>query len=534
MAFIRLIWTMLRLVVSKVQELCTLNEAEQILAFVTKTGLRNHPDVVAKLIYYSAISSSGCLKFAESIFEVTSMDNPFICDTMIRAYCKSVFPIRAVSLYNRMHRFDVETNSYSYTFVLRACAKVLWCTEEDTLFYGPTMWRKVAEIHCRLFKTWFSDNHFVQNSLIYTYSQCGLLDIARKIFDELPNKSVTTLNTMICAYDRVNDFGSADLILQSMPKKDVVSWNTLIARYLKLKDIESAKTAFEEMPVRDSISWNSMIAGYVRIKNYDEALRLFRQMQIANVEATEITLISVLGACAETGALDMGRKIHKSLKQKQIKIEGFLGNALVDMYAKSGNLGWAWEVFNELSLKHVSSWNAMIVGLAAHGFSDEALELFAKMENSREGTPNRVTFIGVLSACSHKGLVDEGRRYFGLMKKEYSIVPDVKHYGCMVDLLSRWGFLTEAHYLINTMPFEANAVIWRTLLGACRIHGNVEFAEESFQHLAEMKQLGDGDYVLLSNIYAESERWEDVERVRNDMVRLQMLKKPGASLIDMK
>lgn len=517
---------------SKLQQLSSVKEVEQTQCLITKSGLFNHPFVISKIISFLSLSPLGSLVYAQAIFEDTTMDNPFVCNTMIRAYAKSVFPIKAIYLYNFMHRKDIKSDHFMYPFGLKACARVLWCNEGDIKCTQLDIACKGAEIHCRLFRLGLDQDCFIQNSLVYLYSQCGFLDLARRVFDKMTEKTITSWNVMISAYDQINDFDSADSLIGSMPGKNVVSWNMLIARYIRLGKIEDAKAVFQEMPERDAVSWNSMIAGYVQIKDYARALALFREMEIANVEATDITLISVLGACAETGALEIGRKIHLSLQQREYKIEGYLSNALVDMYAKCGHLNLAWEVFSELKMKHISCWNAMIVSLAVHGYCEEALRLFSTMEMSVDGArPNRVTFIGVLIACSHKGLVDEGRKFFNRMVNEYKIMPDIKHYGCMVDLLSRCGLLKEAHHMIKTMPFEANSVLWRTLLGACRVHHHVDLAEESFQQLGKMEPLRDGDYVLLSNIYAEAQRWNDVERVRSEMIGSGVPKKPGSSHI---
>ncbi|OVA03279.1 Pentatricopeptide repeat [Macleaya cordata] len=511
-----------------------MKELKQIQALITKIGLINHYFILPKLITFSALSTSGSLDYAQQIFEETSMKDPFLCNTMIRAYSHSVFPIKAIHLYNQMHRLNVKSDNFTYPFVLKACAKV--SSTDDNIYNnnlsGFTVVKKGAEIHGRTLKLGFDGYQFVQNSLIYMYSQCGYLDLARFIFNEMSEKTIASWNTMIAAYDRINDFESANSLLQLIPEKNVVSWNTLIGRYVKLGDIKASRKVFEEMLERDAVSWNSMIAGYVQIKDYKGALELFGEMQVNRVEPTEITLISVLGACAETGSLVIGKEIHEFLKVNEFKIEGFLGGALVDMYAKCGNLNSAREVFNGMKMKHVSCWNSMIMALAVHGYCEEALELFSVMEmRQNEAKPNRITFIGVLIACSHKGLVEEGREFFRRMIEEYRIRPDMKHYGCMVDLLSRWGLLDEAYQIIKTMPFDANSVLWRTLLGACRVHGNVELAEEAFRKLAELEPLSDGDFVLLSNIYAESERWEDVERIRKEMIDFGVSKRPGSSHI---
>lgn len=518
-------------IIPRLQKISSMKELEQVQAVVTKAGLYTHPYILSKLIAFSALSPLGSLAHAQDLFDESTKENAFICNTMIRAYVNSIFPIKGVYIYNHMIHMNVGSDNFSYNFVLKACGRVLKCVECDAF----VVVRKGAEVHGRVVKLGFDCDVYIQNSLVFMYAQCGFPRLARQVFDEMTERSVSSWNIMIMAYDQTNDFESADYLLELIPQKNVVSWNTLIARHVRLHDIEAARRVFQEMLERDAVSWNTMIAGYVQVKDYAEVLALFGEMQIAKVDATEVTFISILGACAETGALEIGRKIHESLKEKKYKVEGYLGNALVDMYAKCGNLSLAWEVFNELKMKPVSCWNAMIMGLAVHGYCEEALELFAAMElKLDEVMPNRITFIGVLIACSHKGLVEKGREYFNRMIKEYKVMPDIKHYGCMVDLLSRWGLLYDAFQVIKTMPLPPTAVLWRTLLGACRVHGNVELAEESFQQLAKLEVLSDGDYVLLSNIYAEAERWDDVERVRNEMLLIGLPKKLGSSNIEMR
>ncbi|CAL9002996.1 unnamed protein product, partial [Prunus brigantina] len=521
----------------RLQQLSSMKQVEAVQGFLTKTGLFfTHTSIVAKLVAFASLSPLGCLVHAQALFEVTTMDDPFICNTMIRAYTNSVFPIKAIHIYNHMQETNVRSDHFTYNFALKACARVMKRMEEDEVkACGFVIDRKGSEIHCRVLKLGFDCDLYVQNSLIFVYSQCGSVELARCVFDEMTDRSASSWTIMLTAYDQVADFESADYLFQSMPEKNVGSWNTLLARHVRLSNIEAAKTVFREMPVRNSVSWNSMIAGYVRVRDYDGALKLFREMQIAEVEATEVTLTSILGACAETGALEIGRKIHESLNLQHHKIGGYLGVALVDMYSKCGKLSSAWEVFGELKMKPVGCWNAMIVGLGVHGYCNEALELFAAMERQLgEVTPNRITFIGVLIACSHKGLVEEGCRYFNQMVQEYKIVPDEKHYGCMVDLLSRWGLLEEAFEMIKAVPSGPSSLLWRTLLGACRVHGNVELAEQSFQQLAKLEPLRDADYVLLSNIYAEAERWDDVERLRIEMICKEVSKTLGFSHVEMK
>ncbi|RZC18366.1 pentatricopeptide repeat-containing protein At5g15300-like [Glycine soja] len=516
------------------QHLCSMLELKQVQAIITKAGLHSHLPFTAKLIFFSALSPMGNLSHAHSLFLQTSMHNSFICNTMIRAFANSSYPLQALYIYNHMHTTNVVSDHFTYNFVLKACSRAHKFAQEFVKCDEFIIISKGGEVHCTVLKLGLDQDPSIQNSLLCMYSQCGLVHVAQHLFDEISNRSLVSWNIMISAYDRVNDSKSADYLLESMPHKNVVSWNTVIGRYIRLGDIEGARRVFQIMPQRDAVSWNSLIAGCVSVKDYEGAMGLFSEMQNAEVRPTEVTLISVLGACAETGALEMGSKIHESLKVCGHKIEGYLGNALLNMYSKCGKLNSAWEVFNGMRIKTLSCWNAMIVGLAVHGYCEEALQLFSEMESGLDTVrPNRVTFLGVLIACSHKGLVDKARWNFDHMAKQYKILPDIKHYGCIVDLLSRFGLLEEAHQMIKTAPLQNSAILWRTLLGACRTQGNVELAKVSFQQLAKLGRLTDGDYVLLSNIYAEAERWDEVERVRSEMIGLHVPKQVAYSQIDM-
>lgn len=514
----------------------SLRQVEQALAATIKQSLLSDSLVASKLIVFASLSPFGSLALAQSLFEETPADNPFVCNTMIRAYSRSAFPIRAISIYNRMLSSRVECDKFTFNFVLKACGRMLWCLKDDVGTEKMSVSWKVGEVHCRVIMAGLDRDLHIQNSLLCLYTDCGLLGAALHLFDEMTERTIASWNIMISAFDRVGNFAAADELLDLMPCKNVVSWNTLISRYTRLGDVKAAERVFDEMPERDAVSWNTMIAGYAQIKDYAGALRLFNEMAVTGVQATEITFTSILGACAETGALDTGKRIHELLKERGHKIEGYIGIALVDMYAKCGDLSCAREVFDNLEMKPIGCWNAMIVGLAVHGHSKEALDLFIEMTTRKqdEVTPNWITFTGVLTACSHKGLVKEGRQLFALMTKDYRIEPRIRHYGCMVDLYSRLGLLDEAYGVINNMPFEANSVIWRTLLGACRVHGNVELGELSFRKLAELGNLRDGEYVLLSNTYAGAERWDAVVRLRDEMmITDQVLKTPGTSNIEM-
>nr|DAD42017.1 TPA_asm: hypothetical protein HUJ06_000247 [Nelumbo nucifera] len=332
------------------------------------------------------------------------------------------------------------------------------------------------------------------------YSSCGQIHDARKLFD-------------------------------GMPFRDVVSWNAMVAGYAKVGDVDNARVLFERMPERNAISWTAVIAGYSQVNRPNEAIEIFRRMQLEDVEPDVIAMLAVLSACSHLGALELGEWIHNYTDKRGLYKIIPLTNSLIDMYAKSGNIQKAIEVFENMKHRSVITWTTMIAGLALHGLGREALEMFSRMERARV-KPNEVTFIAILSACSHIGLVDVGRWHFDCMSSRYRITPKIEHYGCMVDLLGRAGYLQEALELVRKMPFEANGAIWGSLLAASRIHGDVELGECALWHLIEVEPDNSGNYTLLSNIYAALGRWHEVGLV-SKMMRYKAVKKmPGGSSIE--
>ncbi|XP_077242239.1 tetratricopeptide repeat (TPR)-like superfamily protein [Tasmannia lanceolata] len=307
--------------------------------------------------------------------------------------------------------------------------------------------------------------------------------------------------------------------------------NSLIHLYAACGLTDNAYKMFESMTPRDLVTWNSVINGFAINGRPNEALTLFRQMGLEGVEPDGFTMVSLLSSCAELGALALGRRVHVYLMKVGLSGNLHAGNALIDLYAKCGSIREAHRVFDEMGVRSVVSWTSLIVGLAVNGFGKEALQLFGVLERERL-MPSEITFIGVLYACSHCGMVDEGFRYFKRMREEYGIVPKIEHYGCMVDLLGRAGLVEEAHDFITKITLEPNAVIWRTLLGACAINGHVALGEVARAHLARLDPKHCGDYVLLSNLYASEGRWLDVHRVRKTMLREGVKKAPGHSLLE--
>lgn len=309
--------------------------------------------------------------------------------------------------------------------------------------------------------------------------------------------------------------------------------NALLHFYACCGHTDSAHKVFVLMPYRDLVAWNTVINGFALNGRPNEALVLFRDMGFEGVGPDGFTMVSLLSACGELGALALGRRAHVYMLKVGLCLNLIANNALLDLYAKCGSIKEARKVFNEMEERSVVSWTSLVVGLAVNGLGKEAIQVFEGLE--REGlVPTQITFVGVLYACSHCGMVDEGFNYFRKMKEIYGIEPRIEHYGCMIDLLGRAGLVEKAYEYIQKMPLWPNAVIWRTMLGACTLHGRLALGELARTRLLQLEPEHSGDDVLLSNLYASENRWSDVQKVRSAMINQRMRKIPGYSLVELR
>lgn len=457
---------------------------------------------------------------AVEVFNQVCNPNVFVWNSMIKG-CSDNNELRMVlSFYLQMVSADCRGNKYTYPTLFKGCTAVK-AVEEG------------GQIHGHVVKLGFLGDRYVKSSGIQMYASFGCLDEARKILDlngELSD--VICYNAMIDGYLRCGDVEAAKGLFECMEIKNVSSWNSMISGLAKCGMVEAARECFDEMPEKDEISWSAMIDGYNKGGFFKEALEVFNKMQMENSMPHKFVLSSVLAACANVGALKQGKWIHTYMRKNSIPVDDVLGSALLDMYAKCGRLDLAWEVFEKMKLKEISSWNAMIGGLAMHGRADDAIDLFLKMP-SKNLKPNGITFVGILNACAHAGLVDEGLECLNRMEEGFGVEPTVEHYGCVVDLLGRVGLFDEAEELISTMPVKPNAAVLGALLGACRVHENVKLGEKVGKVLLRMEPQNSGRYALLSNIYAKAGRWEDVEDLRKLMKERGVRTITGSSMIDL-
>ncbi|KAF7129180.1 hypothetical protein RHSIM_Rhsim10G0036200 [Rhododendron simsii] len=482
-------------------------------------GFNSDPSAIRELIYASAISIPSAINYAHQLFAQITRPDLFTWNTMIRGSAQSPNPITAFSLYTQMEKRHVRPNKCTFPFVLKACTKLSWV-------------KAGCAVHGKVVKFGFEWNSFGRNALIYFHANCGDIRVANELFDGSEKDDVVAWSALTAGYARRGELGAARKLFNEMPVKDLVSWNVMITGYAKRGEMESARELFDEVPKRDVVTWNVMIAGYVFSGEHERALEMFEEMRRVGERPDEVTMLSLLCACADSGALDLGEKIHCSILEMHSRgLSILLGNALIDMYAKCGSIQKALEVFQGMREKDVSTWNSIIGGLAFHGHSEESIRLFEEMRRLKI-RPNEITFVEVLVACSHAGEVKQGHRYFNLMRDEYNITPNIKHRGCMVDMLGRAGKLEEAFEFIDTMEIQPNAIVWRTLLGACRVHGNVKLGRRANERLLGMRNDQSADYVLLSNIYASQGVWDGVETVRKLMDDSGVRKEVGGSLIE--
>ncbi|GAB4837747.1 hypothetical protein Ancab_002616 [Ancistrocladus abbreviatus] len=383
---------------------------------------------------------------------------------------------------------------------------------------------------------------FFFNTLIRAYAQTNdskhkALDIYGFMLQNgvLPNKFTYPFVLKACA--GLGDLSLGQQVHGSVFKfgfdNDIHVQNTMVHMYGGCSGgIGIARELFDGMPEYDSVSWSAMIGGYVRFGQSSDAVELFRRMQISGLRPDEVTMISVLSACTDLGALELGKWVESYVERERVQKSVELCNALVDMFAKCGDVDKALRVFRGMPERNVVSWTSVIVGLAMHGRGVEAISLFEEMEGAGV-LPDHVVFIGLLTACSHAGLVEEGRHYFNSMVKEYDIVPKIEHYGCMVDMLCRAGLVKEAVRLVETMPIEPNPIIWRTLLTACRAQGDLQLGESITRRLMGDDPMHESNYVLLSNIYAKLSNWDKKYRIREVMEKKGIKKTPGGTMLEL-
>nr|DAD31374.1 TPA_asm: hypothetical protein HUJ06_010225 [Nelumbo nucifera] len=534
-------------------ELHDIDEGRKLHSHVVKVG---NPDSFVLTGLIDMYAKCGEVECSRSVFEEIPDRNVVSWTSMIMGYVQNDFSIEGLVLFNQMRRELIEANQFTVGGLLTACIKL------GALHQGK--W-----VHGYIIKQGIEFNSFVVTTLLDMYTKCGVVKDARSVFDELSTIDLVSWTAMIVGYTQrsyphealklFTDKKWEDLLPNSITIASVLSAcaqmgnsiigrsvhslgiklglldgtvkNALVDMYAKCHMIGGARSIFQTILDKDVVAWNSMISGYSQNGSYCEALSLFRQMRDI-VSPDAVTVVSVLSACVCLGALRVGCSIHAyAVKQGLLLSNVYVGTSLVNFYAKCGDTGSARRAFDEMALKNTVTWSAMVAGYGMHGDARESLSLFSEML-SESLEPNEVIFTSILSACSHTGMVGEGWRYFDSMCQEYNFTPSMKHYACMVDLLSRAGKLEEALAFIERMPVQPDVSVFGALLHGCRLHSRLDIGEVAIRRMLELQPNGAGYYVLISNLYASDGRWEKANELRELMKERGLSKSPGCSLVE--
>ncbi|KAM7464720.1 hypothetical protein LguiA_032841 [Lonicera macranthoides] len=469
-----------------------LNHLKQLHSYLITLGHAQTHFYAFKLLRFCTISLSN-LQYARFIFDHLRSPNIYLYTAMITAYSSQPDHRSSLLLYRDMLRHgSPRPNHFIYPHVLKSSPQVFesHCTEL---------------VHTHVLKSGFGGYPVVQTALVDSYSRFS------------------------------SDIGTARQLFDEMSERNVVSWTTMVSGYTRLGEMGNAVLLFEIMPERDTPSWNAVIAGCTQNGLFSEAISLFRRMVVLEEgnRPNQVTVVCSLSACGHTGMLQLGKCIHGYICRYGLGPDSFILNALVDMYGKCGSLKEARKVFNSTLKRSLTSWNSMINCFALHGQSDCAISLFNEMMHHGDNVkPDAVTFIGLLNACTHGGLVEQGHYYFSLMTRDYMIEPQIEHYGCLIDLLGRAGRFKEALEVIKEMHIPPDEVVWGSLLNGCKIHGHTDLAEFAVKKLVETDPRNGGYGIMLANVYGELGKWDEVRKVRRKLKDQNAHKTPGCSWIE--
>ncbi|GAB4841800.1 hypothetical protein Ancab_022524 [Ancistrocladus abbreviatus] len=419
--------------------------------------------------------------------------------------------------YIELQRFGLQPTGYTFSIVIS--------TVSGTVFAVL-----IPQLHAQILKMGLNSGVFVGSALMRAYTKLGD-HCYHRVFAEILCKEVTSWNALLFGYMESGLTNEAQRVFSRMPEKDVVSWTIMVDGYLKNKQTESARSLFDEMSERNVVSWTAMISGYAQGSQYSNALQLFLSMLKSGTKPNQFTFSIVLDACAGCSSLLMGEQVHASIIKQGIRLDVVLSTALVDMYAKCGEIEAAYFIFESMPQKNLASWNSVIGGYARHGLATRALEEFNRMSVNSGLRPNQITFVNVLSACGHGGFVEEGEKIFTCMSTLYGVQPELEHYTCMVDLYGRAGHLDKAVTVVEGMPFKPDVVVWGALLGACGLHSNFELGEDAADALYCLQKDHPAVYSILSKILGERGAWSTVINLRSSMKEQRAKKQKASSWI---
>ena len=525
----------------------------QVHGFILRSG--SDVDVSVLNVLIDLYCKFSRIDIARKMFDQMSERNLVSWTTMIAGYMQNQCDVESVSLFYEMNRAGLKPDAFALTSVLTSCGSLATI-------------RQGEEAHCFALKSGLHDDEFVKNGLVDMYAKCGAIEEAKKSFETMVRKNVVSFNAMIECLASSGELREAAEIFKRMSREmisptlltfvgllgassdqlevelsrqvhaltvkhglslDLFSGSALISVYSKCSCTDEARSVFNKMFEKDVVIWNAMITGYSQNGLEEEALRLFRKLKFSGAPSPGgFTFVSVLSG--ESSSPINCCQIHGQIVKVGFESDSHVVNSLMDSYAKSGAIQDARKLFDEIPCRDVVCWNSMITKYAQHGYAQDSLVMFKRML-TEGAVPNYVTFVGVLSACSHVGLVEDGLAYYKSMRVDFGIEPGTEHYACVVGLLGRAGRLVEAKEFIEGIQVEPPAVLWRALLGACQRFGDVDLGRYAARMSLSEDPGDSGSYVLLSNILASNDMWVDVEKVREGMDLGRVPKKPGCSQV---
>ncbi|XP_015581733.2 pentatricopeptide repeat-containing protein At3g49710 [Ricinus communis] len=523
---------------------------------------QNHePNVFSFNVLLDAYAKKSLTHIARGLFDQIPQPDAISYNTLITAYADCGDSLNALYLFREMRETGIDMDGYTLSGVITAC-----CNDVNL----------IRQLHCLAVNYGLDSYVSVKNSFVTYYGKNGFLEEAERVFYgiEIENRDQVSWNTMIVAYGRQREGFKALKLFQEMTHRgidvDMYTLASVLTAFTCLEDLFGGlqfhanliktgfyrnchvgsglvdlyakcgggmldcRKIFVEIREPDLVLWNTMISAYSLDEELsEETLDCFRRMQRAGFRPDDCSFVCVIRACSNLSSPSQGKQIHAMTVKSEIPSNQIsVNNALVAMYSKCGNLQDARRLFDRMPEHNTVSFNSIIAGYAQHGIKTESLCLFEQMLEIGIA-PTRITFISVLSACAHTGKVEEGRRYFDMMKEKFGIEPESEHYSCMIDVLGRAGKLQEAEELIEMMPFSPDSVGWAALLGACRTHGNMELAEKAANQFLQLEPTNATPYIMLANMYSSAGKWEEVTRVRKLMRARGVKKKPGCSWIEL-
>ncbi|KAL8059856.1 hypothetical protein ABFX02_03G114100 [Erythranthe guttata] len=489
---------------------------------VIQMGFRNNLHVNNELVgMYGEI---GLNEVALQVFGRMPLRSCVSWNVMISGFTKNHDCEGAFTIFSRMENEGWEPNSVTWTSLISSFARCGFRDKTWELYVSMREKGVCATAESIAVVVSVCDQTPIRGSIVHAH-----------VISAGFEKYIFVINALISMYGKNGDVEKAEYLFSGIESKSIVSWNALISAYAQSRLCDEALSAFLRLNSTarpNVVSWTAVINAFATSdKHKSTTLELFRNMQFARVSANAVTVATVLSVCAELSALPLGREIHAHTIRKLIDSDILVKNGLINMYMKCSSLRKGYSVFEGTICKDVISWNIMITGYGIHGLGKDALGIFHRMVS--EGIkPDEVTFVAVLSACSHSGLVAQGDELFEQMNRVFRIEPKIEHYACMVDLFGRAGLLDEAGRVLKSMPMRPNVHVWGAFLNTCKMHENTDSAEEICSRIFDLESEGTmGSYMLLSNLYAANKRWDQSADVRLSAKKRGLKKIAGQSWI---